>query len=255
MAILGTKRKYESTDMSIHMTKDYSLFKKLDTNRDLNMEHLDRLTESMRRGYLICPIIVNDKFEIIDGQHRFTAAQNLGLPIYFFIVNGYGMQEVKVLNTTIQKWTKRNFLESFVKMGVEPYVQMDNFMRTYPDFTISVTEAILIDKTNPYNHSAHHDRQAFEDGRLQISNIDRSREIAEKLMMIKSYYAGFNRRSFVSAMMHVFRTKDYDHNWFIQQLERRPNALQDRMNIDEYRLLIEEVYNHKNNNKALRLRF
>ena len=44
----------------------------------------------MTEKLLMCPIIVNENYEIIDGQHRYSASKELGLPIRYIVGEGYG---------------------------------------------------------------------------------------------------------------------------------------------------------------------
>ena len=52
----------------VHTTTDYSLFKSIDGNRTKNKAHVKKLKKSMEEKYLFTVIIVNEKYEIIDGQ-------------------------------------------------------------------------------------------------------------------------------------------------------------------------------------------
>ena len=61
----------------VHTTTDYFLFKPIDGNRNKNLLHINRLKKSMSENYLFTVIIVNEKYEIIDGQHRFDVIQDL----------------------------------------------------------------------------------------------------------------------------------------------------------------------------------
>ena len=87
-------------------TKEYSKFKFLKGNRDINESHVKRLMISFQIHYLLTILIVNDHFEIIDGQHRFLAAKNLGLPIIYLIKPEYGVTEVKKYHENFNKWGK-----------------------------------------------------------------------------------------------------------------------------------------------------
>jgi len=72
----------------IFYTTDYSKFNTLAGNRQVNIAHVKKLESSFDEEYLISPILVNEKFQIIDGQHRFEAAKNLKLPIYYYMIQG-----------------------------------------------------------------------------------------------------------------------------------------------------------------------
>lgn len=61
--------------MAVFTTKDYSKFKHLEGNRNIVKPHLKRLKASMEKNYLFSPILINEKHEIIDGQHRFEVCK------------------------------------------------------------------------------------------------------------------------------------------------------------------------------------
>ena len=61
----------------VHTTTDYFLFKPINGNRNINRLHLSRLKKSIEENYLFTVIIVNENYEIIDGQHRFECIKEL----------------------------------------------------------------------------------------------------------------------------------------------------------------------------------
>ena len=77
----------------VNQTTDYSKFKTLKGNRSVNKLHVKRLQKSFKQSYLLSPIIVNQNYEIIDGQHRFNAAKAENLPVNFILCNDYGLNE------------------------------------------------------------------------------------------------------------------------------------------------------------------
>lgn len=82
----------------VHTTTDYFLFfKPIEGNRNKNIIHLSRLKKSISENYLFTVIIVNEKYEIIDGQHRFECVKELKLPLHYIVCKGYGLNEVHVL--------------------------------------------------------------------------------------------------------------------------------------------------------------
>ena len=62
---------------NIYETKNYSLFKLLDSNREPNQRILKKLEASIKEIGIQIPIIVNTENEIVDGQHRFWTIQKL----------------------------------------------------------------------------------------------------------------------------------------------------------------------------------
>ena len=51
----------------VYETNDYSMFKSLTGNRDVQLVHVKRLVRSFTENYLFSPVIINEKNEIIDG--------------------------------------------------------------------------------------------------------------------------------------------------------------------------------------------
>jgi ParB-like chromosome segregation protein Spo0J len=54
---------------SVMRSNNYDMFKFMEGNRKINSSNLNQIIVSMREKQLIIPITVNEKFEIIDGQH------------------------------------------------------------------------------------------------------------------------------------------------------------------------------------------
>ena len=103
--------------VKVLQTKDYDQFSFIDGNRDINKENLTRIKQSMNEKYIPVPIIVNDKYEIIDGQHRFLAAKSLNLAIYFIIIPNLKLEDVQRLNTNSANWAYKQYLQSYCKLG------------------------------------------------------------------------------------------------------------------------------------------
>jgi ParB-like chromosome segregation protein Spo0J len=93
MLLFDTKKTAQK-GREILKTSDYTLFRTIEGNRNINLLHLNRLRQSMLEKYLFTIIIVNENMEIIDGQHRFTVCRELGLPVYYVICQDYGLAEV-----------------------------------------------------------------------------------------------------------------------------------------------------------------
>ena len=78
--------------------ENYDIFVKLDDNRDVLSGRLNKLIASISERYVLNPIIVNEKFEIIDGQGRYEALKKLNRPIHYIIAPGAASDDCRRMN-------------------------------------------------------------------------------------------------------------------------------------------------------------
>ena len=122
----------------VYKTNDLSIFKQIDGNRVLNLQHVKRLSQSISKYGMKCnPILVNEDFEVIDGQHRLESAKQSNSFIYYIIVDGYALNEVHTLNLNQKNWTKKDFMDGYANMGLVSYIKLASFVKLNDDFTFS----------------------------------------------------------------------------------------------------------------------
>jgi hypothetical protein len=233
----------------VYITTKYDQFKILTDNREVNQIHVKRLVDSFNEMHLVCPIIVNEKMEVIDGQHRLQASIETGLPIYYIQVPGYGIKEVQRLNANQKNWTKTDFLEMYCAQGKKVYQEFKEFMGHFPDLSFQACERILVGTHNGTRQGVINGHRVqmmdFQEGKLTIPNINMSYKNARKLMEFKDHYDGFSRGAFVSAVLPLFKSKNYDHKEMIYKLTVAPKKLTHCQNVIQYRILLEDIYNWK----------
>lgn len=233
----------------VHTTTDYSKFKTLIGNRKPNELHIKRLTNSFKERYLFSPILVNEKMQIIDGQHRFYSAKELNLPINFIVVDGYGLDEVQILNANSKNWNADDFLKGYCDLGYKNYIIYKDFKEKF-GFGHNECMAMLSGTIGGTGNVI----KKFYSGKFEIQNLDEAISVAEKLNRIGVFYLGYKRRSFVLTAMSLFKNKNFSLDEFISKLILQPSALTDCKDIPQYRLLIENIYNFKRREKV-NLRF
>jgi len=228
-------------------TNDYSMFKHMNGNRNINKLHLKRLTESMSEKYIEVPIIVNNNNQIIDGQHRFEAAKELKKDVYYIKVRNLNLDDVHRLNTNSKNWTAEEYMQGYCELGLEDYIKYRDFKRKY-GFGHNETNAILTNRSR-MSGSKNTD---FNDGVFKILDYDLAVKNAEKICMVREYYEGYKRRYFVYAMLELFENPDYSHVEFLNKLSFQSVKLQDCTDVKGYLILIEDIYNFKRskNNKV-----
>lgn len=247
----------------VYKTSNLSMFKQIDGNRIPNLQHVKRLADSFRVYGMKCnPILVNEQMEVIDGQHRLMAAKEAESFVYYIIVNGYSLNEVHTLNMNQKNWTKKDFMEGYANMGIESYIKLRNFIQKNDDFLFSDCIALCQNTSSAQgryivsqfakgkkNNLESENIQIFEKGTWKNGDMNLAQEMANKIRMIKPYYSSYNRSTFVGTMIGLFQKETFDFNDFMHKIRLQPTALVDCANRDQYRTLIEDIYNYKSRNK------
>jgi hypothetical protein len=193
------------------------------------------------------------------------AAKKTGSKIYYIILKGYNLKEVQTLNLNQKNWTKWDFMDGYANMGVESYIKLREFVKENKDFTLTACISLCsqvnsgsYDKTNIRKNSRNKKfdtkMQIFEEGTWKGKSFELGQDWANKIRYVGAYYNNYNKSGFISCMMYMFKHPDFNYNTFIKKLKIQKTKLVDCGNAQQYKDLIEEIYNYKNKNKV-NLRF
>jgi hypothetical protein len=200
----------------VYKTNDLSIFKTLPGNRVPNLQHINRLTYSINKYGMKCnPILVNDKWEVIDGQHRLEAAKIAKTYIFYIITPGYTLKEVHTLNLNQKNWSKSDYMDGYANMGIESYIKLREFVFKNDDFTFS------------------------KEGTWIGKDWDKAQDWASKIRMVGNYYNGYTRSVFIRAFIVLLLNDLFDFNEFMHKLRLQPTALVDCVNTEQYTTVIE----------------
>jgi hypothetical protein len=237
----------------IQTTYNYGQFKQCVGNRDLNESHLRKLKQSMIENPLQTFIIVNERYEVIDGQHRLKASQELGLPINYIVVYGYGVKEVSILNTNHNNWKKNNYLQTYCDLGYENYIQFQKFQKDFPKLNFSLCLKLMSglrsNKTQRIDGYKTNSKE-FENGQFVVTDLEKAYDLANKIMDIEPYFKRFNDNTFCLAFMSVYQHPNYEHNDMLHKLKVQPNTLSICRSQEQYVGLLEQIYNYKRGKKV-----
>lgn len=114
----------------VFCTDDLEQFKVLGGNRMVKESHKQEIIRSLSsHGYIMNPIIVNDKMEVIDGQTRLAACKELHISVYYIVSPGIGIDECVVLNSSAKVWTLHDYVSSYAEQGNENYKRIRDLMQ------------------------------------------------------------------------------------------------------------------------------
>ena len=207
---------YNKTYGKILETNDYGKFKLINGNRVIDTSKVRRLIESMKEKQLVIPIIVNEKFEIIDGQHRFMACKELKYPVYYITIKGYGIEDVKRSNLISSTWDSSAFLNLYCSKGLDEYITLQHFVQEYK-VAISV---ILGLKAELSDSSTRKEEREFRAGNFKFEDTEaRILEFLESLSLFENYKYKRNT-SFLKAYFTLFNRPEFDEKIMISQYKK-----------------------------------
>lgn len=246
-----------STNKSILVTNDYSIFKKLEGNRSTSAEYVQKLVESIQsKNLLHChPIIVNSKMEIIDGQNRLKAAEKLGLPIYYVIEDSAGGMDVILLNTNRKNWKLENYCDFYISQGNENYKKIKEYSQLYQvQLTILLNSARGTRVGSSYLNLFKNGFYTFPaEKKLErmINVLEHKVKIIEELVSLalpSEVKKLIRSDSFVRGILNFSLNEDVMLTTLQHKLKVRAESIKMCANQAAYASMIKEIYNWKNPN-------
>lgn len=224
----------------IYMSTDYNLLKNLKGNREINPTNYNKLSRSMKEKALAIPICVNENFEIIDGQHRFLAAQELNIPFYFYIEEGYNENDMKRANLVGSNWNKNDFLNMYISQEDGVYIKIKELMDKYNILISDIIKIIAAVREDNYKEIG----IAFEEGSMIITDEDFN-DIEDFLecLYIFNDFKHYNRSKFISAYLELYLHPKYNHAQMVEKYNKRKSQLVPQLTRDSYlTLLANKIY-------------
>jgi hypothetical protein len=174
-------------------SSDYEKFSILEQNRVVNDKHVNELVVSIQNSGQLTPIIINENFEIIDGQHRFDACRILKIPVMYLISYKTSINEVILMNNTQKSWKLHDYLRCFSDNkwhNHETYQKVDKFMREH-DLKLTTCIVLLSEGTGGGGSTGTsltgQGLISFRKGTYKIGNLARAQAIAKILSEIKAF--------------------------------------------------------------------
>ena len=229
--------------MVVESSYDYELFTLLPNNRPIREAHIKRLVQKIKIKDLQQPIQINDEFQILDGQHRFFAYQQLNLPVPYFINNSIAENDISVLNSNSRKWSDKDYLCWWVgkekdrgkEVGLGPYQTMEWFLNKYK---LGVNMSIIL-----LSCIINKDTDGFKDGQLKIRNLELAKERAQFIVSLKPYFEFYKKPNFMRALYYLMRHKDFCLKRMYQAVSKNSSELHGQASRNGYITNILKVYN------------
>jgi hypothetical protein len=230
----------------VFQTKEYAKFKLIKGNRLIKNPKIKKLVSSMStHGWVPGSyVVVNNKWEIIDGQHRVLAAMQCNIPIVYTMEKKSDEKSMRTLNTGGDNWQMNDHLHGLVEDGNPHYIKLQNLMKEFPE--LKITECLMLCK-NGYTAVP---RGTFENGEFTTKDMNVARTWGNYIMRLKPFAKFFNTGIFVRALIVCLGKECFNFEEFIHKIELRPTSLVKCGTREQYIELFENIYNYRRSDKV-----
>lgn len=228
-------------------TTDYGKFNAIKGNRAVDTAHVARIKNSILENNLLefNPILVNNDFLVIDGQHRLMAAQELEVPIYYTIADG-DLKTVQLINNNSKAWTLEDYVESYIELGYQDYIKLKEFRDKWG---ISYTTAADI------IGSITRKTKNIKDGSFTVASVESGDSTMLWVMAFSDYTDSvtIKQRNFIAAVKILMETEQITLSGVQNKLKSIMKRIYRQVSIKEYLREIEKTLNYRSRSNFIRL--
>lgn len=234
--------------VQVYSTMDYDSLKLIagKGNRPLDPKRVAAIKASIEKDNLLYaePIKVNSKHEIVDGQHRYTAARELGVPVYYLYADITPIQ-ISTLADLHRGWTVEERVAYWVAEGREDYIRVrqfaDDYARAFGKKFISTNQALTLCH---YGDRARM-RREFVTGDYRCNDEVWARATVHKILDFQPYIEHWNHGAFINAMQNLCSNAEYDHERMMRKIERLGARLIMCPDVATYISVMNDIYNYQ----------
>ena len=234
--------------VDVFKTNKYSMFKAHPKNREISKRMVKYLVESISSLNLlhIRPILVNEAFEVIDGQHRLKAAEFLKTEIYYQVIKESD-DAIRKLNTVTKGWKTKDYIPFY---STDPnYIKLMAFAEKYQ---LSVAHALFFFDVDTASRS--NTGQEFRSGNFKYPEDDSkanafasfARTFWDELFSMNiPKVARYKNRSFIRAMVKFLKCPLIKSETFFKKLPMCLHLLIPLATTEGALKVLLSVYNYK----------
>lgn len=219
----------------VFATKDYDVIKNYDSNREKDEKYVNKIVESINKvGPMMIPVIVNDEFKIIDGQHRFEAFKKTNNEVYTIINPEYKETHMIAANEASHIWKNKDYLEHHVCNNDRDTKLIQRWMNDYgftsPETLLKTVIATVLDidkgrVVERFRNATLNmlDEQAEHIEYFLMEYI----EIFKELLGDTKFSKTLRSISFLDAFYLYYSFEGFNKEWFKINIQNRKNPFYD----------------------------
>tara|TARA_R110000782_G_scaffold247510_1_gene334287 strand:- start:59 stop:790 length:732 start_codon:yes stop_codon:yes gene_type:complete len=236
---------------TIQSTSDLSVFRKIEGNRPLSEAKIKKMILSVKSGidfFEYCPILVDSKMRVIDGQHRLEACRRLKKDVFYIQKKGVAkIEEVSTLNSANSGWSTPDFIDSYAAQGNPNYIHLKTLKASYKigygAISSFLSNGVLTDGGGSVT-------KKVRDGDFKISHMDEAVEFLNFISSVRPYFTIINTFT-LRAIIKVYRVEDFSAGSFSSKLIKIKRKVPYCPSVKDALKEIETVYNFRRKERII----
>lgn len=234
------------SDVKIFISSDYDKFKLSKFNRE--PKHFKKLMKSIQENdySMYQPILVNHDMEIVDGQGRFLACKELGLPIHFIVSEEIKIYAASEINQASTNWNSNDYVHHYVKRGKESYIRLLSLSIKFGQkISIIASFGKLSNGAKSYSECLRRGDFQFKEG-IDIEDF------FEHMKIFDEYYHFSKMEKFIKSVLHLYLHPNYKKEIMENKLRQGSRIVKEQPRVELMTAELLNLYNY-NNRKPIEL--
>ena len=229
----------------IFVSSNWNMFRFRKDNREVKSGNVLDIKKSIQKMGQVLPIVVNKKYEIIDGQHRYTACKDLNVPIRYTFGVDLTTEDIAELQSVSKKWMVQDYLNTYLTTNKPGYDKYKEFKDMFPEFSHSIILTML-SNGDGRNQKL---EECFKSGKIQINDFKASVKLGEFIKKFAPYVTTF-RRSFILALIKIKFTPDFEEERLLRKMPMKCKLIKDFADHRDFISVFQEIYNWRESKKV-----
>lgn len=228
------------SEYPVYKTRNYALIRINPENRPIDPEKVLRLATEISSGnnrLPFNPIIVDANMYITSGHHRYFAAIQAQVDIYYMIDPDGSLQKAINEDSLTDHWTTKQHLKRFAAVGKSDFVMLDNFWKEFPWLTIS--NLIRLCASTGYK------KAEFPKGIYHVDRIGFARKVCLMALDFKPYFKEWDSKTFLDTLMNLAANQNYYHNRMLRKIKYQASRLTRQATVQQYLDVVSNIYNNR----------
>jgi hypothetical protein len=225
-----------------NQTSNYDIFSLIKCNRKISKTKVFSLAEKIKLKGQLVPIMIDSKFNIYDGQHRFYACKKLNIPVRYDVYDNLTEDHIGELNSTSTTFSTQTWIEHFNNRGFPEYKKLIFTYSQYPKITKGVINLAF------YAKYAAKINYAIKEGKYELS-ISKGEFLMKCMNILNNVKGDAFSVKVCRALIRIFKYQENRRNFEEARLEKCSEKYMIQTTLNNEAQIAQSIVSAYNRNK------